>query len=228
MKLNLERQLCISVVFLLFSILARAEQPTFVSSEEWRASAANVLAQPRQVVVIQAQHGASATLALWEKVNEEWKLVNSPWPAVIGRNGMAPRGQKREGDGKTPAGLFPITFAFGEIEPVATGLPYRATTELDIWVDDPQSPLYNQWSQLPTTARSFERMKRKDQLYKLGLVVDYNQHPVVAGAGSAIFIHVWRNQHKGTAGCAALAEENLVKLVQALKRELNPSALFLP
>jgi L,D-peptidoglycan transpeptidase YkuD (ErfK/YbiS/YcfS/YnhG family) len=71
-------------------------------------------------------------------------------------------------------------------------------------------------------------MKRKDVLYKLGLVVDYNQRPVVAGAGSAIFIHIWRNENKGTAGCAALAESNLVQLVQSLKRELNPSVLFLP
>jgi L,D-peptidoglycan transpeptidase YkuD (ErfK/YbiS/YcfS/YnhG family) len=204
------------------------EQPTFLSSKEWREASAKLLTLPLQVVVIQAQQGAKATMALWEKKNEEWVLVNGPWPAVIGKNGMTPREQKKEGDGKTPTGLFPISLVFGEADRIDTGLPYRATTEQDIWVDDPLSPLYNQWSQLPTSAHSFEKMKRKDHLYKLGLVVDYNQHPVVAGSGSAIFIHIWRSENKGTAGCAALDESNLIKLVQTLKRELNPSALFLP
>lgn len=204
------------------------EQPSFLSSNEWRETSAKLLMQPVQVIVIQAQQGAKATMALWEKKNEEWLLVYGPWPAVIGKNGMVPKEQKKEGDGKTPTGLFPISLVFGEADQFDTGLPYRATTEQDIWIDDPQSALYNQWSRLPTTAHSFERMKRKDILYKLGLVVDYNQNPIVAGAGSAIFIHIWRSENKGTAGCAALAESNLVKLVQSLKRELNPSALFLP
>lgn len=204
------------------------EQPTFLSSKEWREGATKTLTQPLQVVVIQAQQGAKATLALWEKKNEEWALVYGPWPAVIGENGTVPQEHKKEGDGKTPTGIFPISLVFGEAKQFDTGLPYRATTEDDIWVDDPQSALYNQWSRLPTTAHSYEKMKRKDNLYKLGLVVDYNNHPVVAGAGSAIFVHIWRSENNGTAGCAALAESNLVKLVQLLKRELKPSALFLP
>jgi len=207
---------------------AVVEQPAFLSSSEWSETSAKLLTHTLQVVVIQAQQGVKATMALWEKKNEEWILVYGPWPAVIGKNGMVRREQKKEGDGKTPTGLFPISLVFGEADQFETGLPYRTTTEQDIWVDDPQSALYNQWSQLPTTAHSFERMKRKDILYKLGLVVDYNQHPVVAGAGSAIFIHIWRNENKGTAGCAALAEENLVRLAHALKRESNPFGLFLP
>lgn len=213
---------------LLLTSAHAAKQPAFLSSEEWSLSAAQLSPQPKQVVVIQAQHGVSATIALWQNINGEWELAHNPWPAVIGKNGMALPGQKKEGDGKTPSGLFPISFAFGETERLATGLPYRATSDKDIWVDDPQSPLYNQWSELPTAARSFERMKRKDQLYKLGLIVDYNRHPIIPGAGSAIFIHVWRNESKGTAGCAALAEDNLRELVQALKLENNPAALFIP
>jgi len=203
-------------------------EPTFLSSKEWTESTAKLVTLPLQIVVIQAHQGISAKIALWEKMNGEWVLVHGPWPAVIGKNGMIPREQKKEGDGKTPVGLYPISLVFGNAGQFETGLPYRAITEQDIWIDDPQSSLYNQWSQLPTTAHSFERMKRKDILYKLGLVVDYNQRPVVAGAGSAIFIHIWRSENKGTAGCAALDESNLVKLVQSLKRELNPSALFLP
>lgn len=229
LKMNLGLQtICMSVSLLFCAIPAKGEQPSFLSSGEWRASAAKLFTTSQQVVVIQSKQGVHATLALWEKKNGDWISIYGPWPAVIGKNGMVSKEQKREGDGKTPTGLFPISLAFGELESFATGLPYRITTEQDIWVDDPQSPLYNQWSHLPTTARSFEKMKRKDHLYKLGLVVDYNQHPVVASSGSAIFIHVWRSENKGTAGCAALDESNLIKLVQALKRDSNPTALFLP
>ncbi len=203
---------------------ARAEQPLFLASEAWKASTLH----SSQVIVVQAGEGVSATLSLWHEKDGQWGLAGGPWSAVIGKNGMAQSGQKKEGDGKTPAGLFSIAFAFGEAKQATTALPYRMASDQDIWVDDPASPLYNQWTQLPTTAHSFERMKRKDTLYKLGLVVDYNQNPVVPGAGSAIFIHVWRSPIKGTAGCAALAEENLRALVAALRPEDKPVALFLP
>jgi L,D-peptidoglycan transpeptidase YkuD (ErfK/YbiS/YcfS/YnhG family) len=216
------------MAFPAFADQSGGEQPAFLSSKEWTDSVAKLPTLPLQVVVVQSQQGLKATMTLWKKKSDKWVSVYGPWPAVIGKNGMIPQELKKEGDGKTPSGLFAISLAFGESAQFDTGLPYRATTEQDIWVDDSQSALYNQWSQLPTTARSFERMKRKDVLYKLGLVVDYNQRPVVAGAGSAIFIHIWRNENKGTAGCAALAESNLVQLVQSLKRELNPSVLFLP
>lgn len=215
---------------LLLSLLclasAWAEQPTFLNTPEWQ-QAGKSLSPPKQVVTIQARQGFTAQLALWENLHGEWKLTLGPWPAVIGKNGMAEPGQKKEGDGKSPAGLYPISLAFGEQDQAITGLPYRMTSELDIWIDDPLSPLYNQWSQLPTSARSFEKMRRKDPLYRLGLVVDYNRNPTVSGAGSAIFIHIWRSESKGTAGCAALAEENLRKLVQSLRQDQNPTALFM-
>ncbi len=203
---------------------AWAEEPSFLASEAWKTSTLH----PRQVVVIQAREGVSATLALWQEREAHWALAAGPWPAVIGVHGMARPGQKKEGDGKTPAGRFPIAFAFGEADHAATSLSYRTATEGDVWIDDPSSPLYNQWSKLPITAHSFERLKRKDDLYKLALVVDYNVQPVVAGAGSAIFIHVWRSPAKGTAGCAALAFENLKTLAAALKPDSQPAALFLP
>lgn len=228
-ELNLKRHTISAFLLLLsFATQSWAEPPPFLSSAEWSTSASTLPQPTKQVVAIKASRGVTATITLWQKVGDVWTLTGGPWPAVIGKNGMALHGQKREGDGKSPAGLFPISLVFGEAEHFATGLPYRRTTDQDIWIDDPQSTLYNQWSQLPTTASSFERMKRKDVLYKLGLVVDYNQNPIVPGAGSAIFIHVWRNETKGTAGCAALAEKNLKMLVEALKRDDNPVALFLP
>ncbi len=229
LKLSYVRQVITTCLFLLvFSVTAWGEQPPFLSREEWIASAGELAAEPTQVVVIEARHGVSANVAVWQMIGGVWTQVLGPWPAVIGKNGMALRGQKKEGDGKTPSGLFPISIAFGEAEQSDTGMPYRRADDQDIWIDDPQSPLYNQWSKLPTTARSFERMRRKDSLYKLGLVVDYNRRPVVPGDGSAIFIHIWRNESKGTAGCAAMAENHVRELVHTLRLENHPVALFLP
>ncbi len=225
MKLKLLHQVvCIVLSLPLLVCAARAEQPAFLATEAWKS----LTTHPRQVVVVQARDGVAATLALWQEKDGQWGLSAGPWPAVIGVHGMAQPGQKKEGDGKTPAGLYPIASAFGESEQADTALPYRKATEQDVWIDDPTSPLYNQWSQLPTTARSFERLKRKDQLYRLALVVDYNRHPVAPGAGSAIFIHVWRSPAKGTAGCAALAEENLRTLAATLRPSDLPVVLFQP
>lgn len=84
------------------------------------------------------------------------------------------------------------------------------------------------WSQLPTTARSFERMQRQDVLYKSGLVLDYNMNPAGPGAGSAIFIHIWRTSSKGTTGCIALGKEPLRGLARSLRSGLAPTALLLP
>ncbi len=225
---SLQPSICIVLLSVAWLAPARAEQPVFLSTPEWVKNIPALKARPAQVVVIQAQGGVRAAVSLWKHDGVAWALQDGPWPAVIGKNGIAPLGQKKEGDGKTPAGLFSISSAFGESEQFRGTLPYRATTDRDIWVDDAQSPLYNQRSQLPTPARSYEKMKRKDMLYRLGLVVDYNRDPVVAGAGSAIFIHIWRNQSKGTAGCAALAEEHLRKLALSLNAADHPAALFLP
>jgi L,D-peptidoglycan transpeptidase YkuD (ErfK/YbiS/YcfS/YnhG family) len=205
---------------------ARSEQPDFLAAPPWASSALS--GKSRQVVVVQARQGVGASVSLWDKAGSAWRRTGGPWPAVIGKNGMALADQKKEGDGKTPSGLYAISLAFGESVQADTGLPYRRASEQDIWVDDPQSPLYNQWAQLPTTARSFERMKRQDSLYKLGLVVDYNFSPIVPGAGSAIFIHVWRAPTKGTTGCIALAEDHVRALARALKREFVPTVLLLP
>ncbi len=214
------------LLVLLVAIAARAGQPDFLTSAAWTSS--SLAGQTRQVVVVQSRQGVVASVSLWEQTGAIWDRKGGPWPAVIGKSGMASAGQKKEGDGKTPSGLYAIALAFGDSEQADTGLPYRRAGEQDIWIDDPQSPLYNQWSQLPTSARSFERMKRQDVLYKLGLVVDYNTSPVVPGVGSAIFIHIWRTSTMGTTGCIALAEEHLRGLARSLKSELGPTVLLLP
>ena len=103
--------------------------------------------------------------------------------AVIGRNGLAAAGEKKEGDGKTPSGIYPLGPAFGYASSIDTGLAIPSGTDLDFWVDDVQSMQYNQWVSGMPVARSFERMKRSDNLYQYGIVIGYNTHPVIPGAG---------------------------------------------
>jgi L,D-peptidoglycan transpeptidase YkuD (ErfK/YbiS/YcfS/YnhG family) len=146
---------------------------------------------------------------------------------MVGRNGFARPGQKREGDGRTPAGLFPLEFAFGYAPFITTKMPYRQATDDDLWVDDVNSTDYNQWvKRVQTTASSFEKMKLGDHRYRYGLATGYNRHPVVAGLGSAIFFHVWLEEGISTSGCVALAEADLVAILEWLDPGGKPLVLM--
>jgi L,D-peptidoglycan transpeptidase YkuD (ErfK/YbiS/YcfS/YnhG family) len=68
-------------------------------------------------------------------------------------------------------------------------------------------------------------MKRGDDLYEYGVWVLYNSNPVSAGNGSCIFIHVWRNEHSGTAGCTAMSKDNILKLIHWLDKKKSPVLL---
>jgi L,D-peptidoglycan transpeptidase YkuD (ErfK/YbiS/YcfS/YnhG family) len=152
-----------------------------------------------------------------EKDHDDWKLVSGPMKATIGENGFAPLGEKREGDGKTPSGIFPLKRTFGYDKTAKTKMPFRQATEEDLWVDDPNAPDYNQWvKQGETGAASYEKMRREDDQYKYGIVIEYNTDPVIKGHGSAIFFHVWKGKGLPTAGCVAVSEEDIIKIIEWL------------
>lgn len=180
-----------------------------------------------QAVMVEAAGGSiTAQVFIWEREEARWHLVSGPIPAVIGRKGLAPKGEKREGDGRTPSGVFALRRAFGYDQNVQTGLDYRAVTEKDFWVDDPASLQYNQWVAGDVPLESHEVLRRSDGLYKYAVIVEYNTDPVVAGMGSAIFLHVWRGANKPTAGCVAMAEADLLRLMQWLDARRNPVILL--
>jgi L,D-peptidoglycan transpeptidase YkuD (ErfK/YbiS/YcfS/YnhG family) len=143
------------------------------------------------------------------------------WPsgsarAAVGRAGV--RADKREGDGATPAGTFPLLFAMyrrDRLTPPATLLPMTALLESHAWVDDPQDPNYNRLVELPYPSHA-ERLWRSDAIYDLIVVVGYNIGPTRPGAGSAIFLHVARPDFSPTAGCVAVGREALLRLLPAL------------
>ena len=146
------------------------------------------------------------------------------WPtgstrAAIGKGGA--RVDKREGDLATPVGDFALLRGFYRADRVklpATGLPMSALTPNDAWVDDVRDPEYNRFVRLPYPAH-VERLWRKDEIYDVLIVVGYNLFPTVAGAGSAIFLHIARKAFSPTVGCVAIEREALLRLLPLLGPE---------
>ncbi|OPY70345.1 MAG: L,D-transpeptidase catalytic domain [Syntrophorhabdaceae bacterium PtaU1.Bin034] len=178
-----------------------------------------------QVIVVTAGNKGpvSATVYAAEKRGDAWISLFTPFDAIVGRNGFALPGEKREGDGKTPSGIFPLEEVFGYAPHVETKMAYRQARDNDIWIDDPESPDYNTWTKKGQTgAASFELMRRHDDLYKYGIITGYNRDPVVKGLGSAIFFHIRKGDGRPTSGCVGLAEDDLVKIIAWLDPSLRP------
>lgn len=171
----------------------------------------------------------SAKLFAIEKSGLTWQQAMAPMDAVVGRNGFAPPGEKREGDGRTPSGLYRLGTAFGYAEFIDTRMPYSQAMEDDLWIDDPKASDYNRWvRQRETRAASYEKMKREDDLYKYGIVIEYNTDPIIKDYGSAIFLHVWAGSRSATAGCVAVSEENILKILGWLNPAAHPVILINP
>lgn len=162
-----------------------------------------------------------AQLSAWQRQGGAWHRQYFV-SAVIGKNGLAAVGEKKEGDGKTPSGVYPLGPAFGYASRLNTGLVYHQATQNDFWVDDVLSIQYNEWVTGTPDAKSFEKMKRPDDLYRYGIVIRYNMQPVIPGAGSAIFLHVWRRYDSSTSGCVAIDQRNLRKVLRWLDQEYQP------
>lgn len=143
------------------------------------------------------------------------------WPggetrAICGRGGV--RADKREGDGASPEGTFPLLYGFYRADRIArpaSGLAMTALQPDDGWVDDPADPNYNRPVKLPYPA-SHEEMWLKEGLYDLVVVIGYNMAPVVPGRGSAIFLHAARRDFAPTAGCIAIERAVLARLLGLL------------
>jgi L,D-peptidoglycan transpeptidase YkuD (ErfK/YbiS/YcfS/YnhG family) len=134
---------------------------------------------------------------------------------ALGRGGI--RRDKREGDGVTPIGSWPMRRLLYRPDRVArpeTRLPISAIAEHDGWCDAPDDLNYNEPVLLPYAA-SAELLWRMDHVYDLIVPLGYNDAPVVAGAGSAIFLHVARPDYRPTEGCVALAVADLLMVLAA-------------
>lgn len=127
-----------------------------------------------------------------------------------GKGGM--RADKREGDGATPIGRFPLRDGYFREDQLArpdSGLAFRPLGQDDLWCDDPADPAYNRAVRAPFDARH-ETLWRADRIYDVIVPMGYNDNPPVAGLGSAIFLHVAREGYAPTEGCLALALPDLL------------------
>ncbi|MDP2365940.1 MAG: hypothetical protein Q8M94_19485, partial [Ignavibacteria bacterium] len=152
-----------------------------------------------------------------ESANSIWHQLSSTFPVVLGRSGLAwGRGlnsidssklpMKTEGDGRSPAGVFKLSSAFGYASPEemkGLKIPYIHNTEMLECIDDIKSSYYNQiifrneveeadW-------QSSEKMYFADIWYEQGVIIDHNSNPIINGAGSCIFLHNWNLPNETTA-----------------------------
>ena len=139
---------------------------------------------------------------------------------ILGKGGLKPAADKREGDGASPIGVWPIRYVLYRPDkgPAPdTALPVRAISPDDGWCDGPDDPAYNRHVNLPYPA-SAERMWRDDGAYDLVVVLGHNDDPPVPGMGSAIFLHICRPGFPPTEGCVAVERgvmEALLRQVRA-------------
>ncbi|MDB4958084.1 MAG: hypothetical protein JWO36_5653 [Myxococcales bacterium] len=186
-----------------------------------------------------------ATLRMWERNGASWKPIGEPWPAVIGQAGaawgdglhgaMVPGRTgpfKQEGDGKSPAGVFDLRAVYGYAQKPPAGATFPYVPLDDRWecVDDPASVQYTHivdHDRVQSDWHSSEKMKRGDELYTWVFDVAHNPraHP---GAGSCIFLHVWRGPESSTVGCTAMAEPQLARLIATLDPAARPLYVLLP
>lgn len=233
---------------------------------------ASVVAGARQLVVVVAPgwDATTGTLRRYERARAgaRWRPVGGPVPVVLGRSGLAwGVGQgsipaegvvpdsaasgravpKREGDGRSPAGAFPLlhAFGFGAGAPGGAAFPTLTLTPGTVCVDDAASPLYNTVADSGAAAgapwRSAERM-REVAGYRTGIAVGYNGArtaagpvravapggPPRAGAGSCIFLHVWDGPGRPTAGCTAMAADAARALAAWADTARRPALVQLP
>ena len=137
-------------------------------------------------------------------------------PCTLGRGGVCAATDKREGDGCTPLGVWPLRGVLlrpGRAEPAAIRLPWRWVREGDGWSDDPADPAYNRPVHLPRRF-SAESLLRGDDAYDVIVVLGHNDAPPMPGQGSAIFLHL--SEGRPTAGCIAIDRDDMLKLLPLL------------
>lgn len=178
-----------------------------------------------------------------KSLNDPWKEVLSPFPVVLGINGLAwgvglqdyrSEGKaKVEGDKKSPAGIFSLSSAFGYRSGEESGvlhMPYQQITVETRCIEDSKSAYYNQIveeNNIKPDWESADRMAREDNLYSWGIFIDHNTAQE-AESGSCIFMHVWRGPDQGTLGCTAMDQYKLQELIFWLRSSKNPLLVQLP
>ena len=168
----------------------------------------------RQLILVYNDHPkrVSCVFRRYEKQPDgQWREAARAIRANAGRNGVAPHGEKREGDGRSPSGAYPLGFAFGYRDDVQIAWPFLTVDESYFWISDPDNPAYNQMTRQRPAQGDFEYLRRQDDAYKYAVVVEYNTNPVKKHHGSAIFFHIEKSFDTGSSGCITVTEQAIVE-----------------
>jgi L,D-peptidoglycan transpeptidase YkuD (ErfK/YbiS/YcfS/YnhG family) len=197
------------------------------------------------LVITESWDAVAGTLRRFERATSAaaWTEAGTRLPVVVGRTGLAwgrgvrtdpSRGPiKKEGDGKAPAGAYRLGASFGSApqKPASWSVPYLPMGDSLECVDDVASAQYNRLVTKSQVARvdwkSSERMWEQ-RVYAWGLVVEHNTPVITPGGGSCIFLHTWSAPDRGTAGCTAMAEPNLLAVIGWLDPARTPLLVQLP
>jgi len=227
--------LVLAIMFALYLLLNSGENPITGSKQlivvvtpSWKASKGSLYRFEREETV------------------SDWKMTGQPVPVILGRNGLGwGRGlhqipgdsnpTKREGDGKSPAGLFRLGEAFGfpTLEEMGDlNIPYRPVTDYLECVDDVESQYYTKLVEKDKVEladwESSERIYRSPNAYHYGVMVEHNTADTQKGAGSCIILHCVSVTGDSTAGCTTIDRAEMEKLVYWLDADADPLLLQLP
>ena len=197
--------------------------------QECQANVANGLASigsSSQLITVVAAHPTSTSgrARLWQRSDGCWTPVSDSWTAWLGRRGVS--AAKREGDRRTPAGVFGIGRTMYGIAPnPGVRYAYRRIVCGDWWVEDPRSPFYNRFHHVKCGAKppfrvTSEDLSRSPTAYRHLAVIGYNADPILPGRGSGIFLHA--STGRPTLGCVSFPLPKLLRTLRWLRPSSDP------
>jgi L,D-peptidoglycan transpeptidase YkuD (ErfK/YbiS/YcfS/YnhG family) len=136
----------------------------------------------------------------------------------LGKAGIGKK--EKEGDKITPKGTYKIVKIYyrnDRVKKIFSNFKLCKIKKNMGWCDDPKSKKYNRLVKLPSKY-AYEELHRKDNIYDLVLVLNYNMKPIIKNKGSAIFIHIANKNYKKTAGCIGLKKSHLINIIKKIKK----------
>ena len=152
------------------------------------------------------------------KKSKYLKYKNFKIRCSLGKAGI--KKKEKEGDNITPRGIFKIICIYyrsDRIKKITTAFKKIKIKKTMGWCDDPRSTFYNKEIKI-SNKFNYEQFYRKDNLYDIIVPLNYNTNPILKNKGSAIFIHIAKNNYKPTAGCIGIKKSNLIKLLSIIKK----------
>ena len=151
-------------------------------------------------------------------INKEYLIYNQyKVKCAVGKRGIGLK--KKEGDFITPIGQYKIKYILyrkDRIKKIQSKLRKVVIKKNMGWCDDPKSKRYNKLISSPCSY-SYEQLFKRENIYDIILVLNYNMYPIKKNKGSAIFIHVAKKDYKKTKGCVAIKKSDLLKILKEIK-----------